>query len=313
MATAASTSAFDREDVQFPSGGELCAAWLYRPTGAPLQKASSSSKPRLYPVVVMAHGLGGIKEMGLDRYASCFAELGIVCLVFDYRHLGESGGTPRQLIDIQRQLDDYVAAIDYAAQLEFVDKQRIGVFGSSFSGGHVIEVAARDKRVTAVVSQCPFTNGFHSARCAGILPMFQLLGLAIRDVLFTRKDEIVSIKLAGKPGETAMMNSHDAMTLYDLVPPHLESEYKDYIAARLVLHIGFYCPGWKTSKVHCPILFAICGKDSVCPSAPTLSYAKKAPKATIMHYKDTGHFNIYTGANFDMATKDYTKFLRSNL
>ncbi len=91
--------------------------------------------------MILGHGLGAVKEMGLDRYASVFTELGIVCVAFDYRHFGESGGQPRQLLDIQLQLQDWEAAIDYTSKLEDVDSERIGIFGSSFGGGHVISTA----------------------------------------------------------------------------------------------------------------------------------------------------------------------------
>ena len=89
-----------RLDVRFSSGDAECAAWLYLPEG---------EEPR--PVIVMAHGLGGIREMRLDAYAERFCEVGYACLVFDYRHFGASGGSPRQLLDVDRQLEDWAAAI----------------------------------------------------------------------------------------------------------------------------------------------------------------------------------------------------------
>ncbi|CDW96633.1 hypothetical protein [Sporisorium scitamineum] len=243
--------------------------------------------------------------MALDRYASRFVELGIVCVVFDYRHFGESGGRPRQLLDIQRQLEDWEAAIEYTVKLEFVDEERVGLGGSSFSGGHVISMAAKDGRVRAVVAQCPFTSGLHLARTAGLIPLFRLATLGVKDLLFSGKDKVVPIKVAGKPGETAMMNTPDAFKYRDLIPPHLEATFKDYIAARFVLNVSLYNPGWKISSIHCPILFAVCGHDSVTPPGPTLKYIQKAPKATIKHYTQMGHFDPYTGTNFDIATKDY--------
>lgn len=109
------------------------------------------------------------------------------------------------------------------------------------------------------------------------------------------------------------MNAPDVYQYKQLIPDHMKSTLPDYVAARLALFIGLYNPGWKTSSVHCPILFAVCGKDSVAPSGPTLQYAKKAPKATIKHYEQMGHFDIYQGDYFDIATKDYIAFLRDNL
>src|SRR5689334_9123281 len=94
-----------RLNVEFESGrqGEHCRAWLYEPEG---------KGP--FPVIVMAHGLGGVKEMRLDAFAERFSMAGYACLVFDYRHFGTSDGHPRQLLDISRQLEDWSCAIAFA-------------------------------------------------------------------------------------------------------------------------------------------------------------------------------------------------------
>jgi pimeloyl-ACP methyl ester carboxylesterase len=140
---------FGRRDVSFASGGQRCAAWLYSPL------ASVSRRP----LVIMGHGLGAVRQMRLDAYAERFAAAGWSVLVFDYRHLGASEGRPRQLLDIGRQLADWHAALAYARSLPEVDVDRIALWGSSFGGGHVLQIASRDPRVVAVVAQCPFTDG----------------------------------------------------------------------------------------------------------------------------------------------------------
>src|SRR5437763_14204081 len=124
----------NRVDVVFKSGGLNCAAWLYRPEG---------DGP--HPCVILAHGFGGIREMRLDAYASCFAQAGLAALVFDYRHFGAREGEPRQLLDIKLQLADWTGAIAYARGLEGIDLERIGRWGTTCSGGAVIELAGRGK------------------------------------------------------------------------------------------------------------------------------------------------------------------------
>ena len=93
----------ERLDIGFDSGGTTYRGWLYLP--------DSSAPP---PVIVMAHGLGAVKELRLDAFAERFCAAGYACLVFDYRHFGASDGTPRQLIDIDTQLADWAAAVAYA-------------------------------------------------------------------------------------------------------------------------------------------------------------------------------------------------------
>ena len=126
----------DREDVRFRSVDAECAGWLYRP-------ADSDGD---VPCVVLAHGFGGVKEARLDAYAERFAAAGYAALVFDYRHHGDSAGEPRLLIDVGRQHADWRAAIAYARALDGVDANRIVAWGTSFSGGHVVEIAAADHR-----------------------------------------------------------------------------------------------------------------------------------------------------------------------
>src|SRR5919201_735763 len=128
-----------RRDVAFESGGERCAAWLYRP------RRDEAGGP--VPCVVLAHGWSGIREQRLDAYAERFAAAGMAALVFDYRHFGASGGEPRQLLDIGRQLEDWAAAVAFARGLEGVDRARVALWGTSFGAGHVICLAADDAAV----------------------------------------------------------------------------------------------------------------------------------------------------------------------
>src|SRR3954454_4588826 len=139
---------FERSDATFTSGGWRCAAWVYRPEG---------EGP--FPCVVLAHGWSGVREQRLDAFAERFAGEGMAAVVFDYRHFGASEGQPRQLMDIGRQLEDWTCAVAFARSLSFVDPERVAVWGSSFSGGHVQEIAARDERVAAVVALVPFADG----------------------------------------------------------------------------------------------------------------------------------------------------------
>src|SRR5581483_653607 len=93
-----------------------------------------------------------------------FATAGLNALVFDHRNFGASDGTPRQEIDPVAQVRDYRHAITWVSGLEEVDPLRIGVWGSSYSGGHVLVVAAVDRRVKAVVSQVPMVSGLSNAQ-----------------------------------------------------------------------------------------------------------------------------------------------------
>jgi dienelactone hydrolase len=121
-----------RTDVRIPSGrGEEIDAWMFLPDG-----------PGPHPVVVMAHGIGGVKAAGLAPFAERFAAGGFAAMLFDYRHWGRSSGQPRQLLSIRRQLDDYRTVLAWAHAQEVFDNTRVFVWGTSFAGMHVVELAA---------------------------------------------------------------------------------------------------------------------------------------------------------------------------
>lgn len=296
----------EREDIKIPCGDEILDAWLYPAAGASARKQS--------PAVVLGHGLGGVKEMRLDAYCEHFSQAGFVCVAFDYRYWGKSSGKPRGLIDVELQIEDWNTVIDYVSKLPQVDPQRIGTFGSSFGGGHVIRLAATNRLVRATVSQCPFTNGFASARTVGLLPLPKLAMLSLWDIFFSSKDEPVRVSLLGKPGEAALLNTPDCVAgCRSLLPPGVDTFDIEAVPARLVLHFPFLYPGSYARCVPTPILFAICGSDSVAPPGPTLSYARQAPKGVIQMYSGVGHFDIYTGKAFEQAVSNYTAFYRVNL
>ena len=123
---------FKRTDTAFTSGNVTCRAWLYTPADAD------------GAAIVMAHGLGGTRDAGLEPFAERFADNGYTVLLFDYRHFGASDGEPRQLLSIKRQLADWKAAVAHARGLPGVDPDRIGLWGTSFSGGHVLTTATQD-------------------------------------------------------------------------------------------------------------------------------------------------------------------------
>jgi dienelactone hydrolase len=190
-----------RQDIQIPCHGDILAAWLYPAAASTSSGGSSSSAANSKgPAIVLAHGLGGVKEMRLDAYSETFAAEGYTCVAFDYRCSGASTGKPEGLVDVEKQLEDWRVAIEYVRTLPNVDPTRIGIFGSSFGGGNVLRVAAQDPTIKAVISQCPFTDGFHSARTTGLWALPGLLFLGLRDYLFGTDDDPVWVPLTGPPG-----------------------------------------------------------------------------------------------------------------
>jgi uncharacterized protein len=294
----------ERLEVHFPSGDAKCQAWLYLPEG-----------PQPHPVIVMAHGLGGIRQMRLDAYAERFAAAGYACLVFDYRHFGASGGEPRQLLDIKLQLADWAAAIAYARSRADLDPARVVLWGTSFGGGHVIVAAARDGNVAATISQCPFTDGLASVLAMDPRTSVKVTARAVRDLIAADLGRPpVMVPTAGSPGSAALMTAPDAVPGYlGLVDDEARAAgFDNQVAARVVLNIVRHRPGRKAKKVRCPILFAVCETDSVAPAKATLRHARTAPRGEIRLYPE-GHFDIYVGEPFERVVADQLAFLTNHV
>ena len=197
------------DDVRFESAGERCAAWHLTGEG------DAFAPDGRRPCVVMAHGFGGTRDSGLLPFAQAFAAAGLDALVFDYRNFGDSTGEPRQLVDWRRHREDYRAAIAHARGLDGVDPDRIVLWGTSYSGGHVVAVAADDAASPRSIAQTPATDGLAAllelAKYAGPLPPLRMAAIGVRDLvggLLGR--EPIRLPLVGPPGTLAAMASPDA-------------------------------------------------------------------------------------------------------
>ncbi|MCZ0985930.1 alpha/beta hydrolase [Streptomyces diastatochromogenes] len=292
---------FVRHDVSFPSGDSSCAGWLYLPSGV--------ASP---PVVILGHGLGATRDMRLDAFAERFAQAGIAALAFTYRHFGDSGGHPRQLLSIKRQLTDWDSALDWVKARRDVDRSRIAVWGSSFGGGHAITVASRHPELCAAVAQCPFTDGLASALALGPVASLRMTPVLARDLAARIRGKApVMVPIAASPGSPALMNAADALPGYQALVPKGKT-FRNEVAARVIPTIAAYRPGRAAKKVVMPILFCVSDTDSVTPPAQTLRYARTAPHGEVKRYA-AGHFDFYTGETFEALARDQVEFLTRHL
>jgi uncharacterized protein len=288
-----------RSDVTFESDGTVCAAWLYRPDAE-----------GEVPCVVLAHGFGAVRELRLDAYAERFAAAGLAALVFDYRHFGGSAGEPRQLIDVGRQLEDWRAAIAYTRELDGIDSRRIALWGTSFSGGHVVAVAATDERIAAVVSQVPFTDGVSAARALGLRHLLRLTAAALRDEYRARRDRSpYYIPAVGPPGSLAAMTAPGAQEGVEaMTPPGFDLDNRCTPRVGLRMYNSYR----RLGQVRCPVLVCVCERDSTTLPAPTIAAAERAPTAELVRYP-IDHFDVYVGEAFERAVRDQTAFLTRHL
>ena len=190
----------------------------------------------------MAHGFSAVRGQRLDAYAERFCAAGIGVLVFDYRHFGDSDGAPRQLLSIRRQLQDWRAAIAFARTLPDVDPERIALFGSSLSGGHVLTMAARDPAIAAVVAQVPTCDGLRNLPPLGLAHLTRLTLAGCYDALRSLAGlSPYYIRAAGEPGSLAAMATHEALPWFTEVTP-ANTTWVNQVAARIALTYGTYRP-----------------------------------------------------------------------
>lgn len=284
---------FKREDIDFYSKGTRCSAWLYLP--------ETENK---CPVIVMAHGLGGTREMRLYEYAERFAQAGYACFLFDYRNYGASDGNKRQLINVKMQLQDWNTAIDFVKKDSRVDADKLLLFGSSFSGGHVTYLTAHRNDVKATVAQCPYTDTMATIKEVGLLYILKRSPFVIADVLSCITGyHPVMLKLSTYEGELAFMEA-DEKTTNDFIEG---ADYINKAPARTLLEFLKYSPGKYFSKIDTPIFVAACSKDDLAPADKTIELAKKAKNSTCKRY-DCGHFQIYCNELFEEVISDYISF-----
>ena len=271
------------DDVRIPCHGEQLAAYVYWP----------DTTQGDAPCVVMAHGFTGTREDALPGYAEAFRDAGFVVIVFDYRHFGDSTGEPRQLLDIARQLDDYRAVIEWARNLDGVDPDRIVLWGTSYSGGHVLTLAAADARIAAVIAQGPYADSIATMKCVEPRNMARFVVEALRDQLgawLGRPPRLV--QAVGAPGDFAVITApHNQSDFAPVVGPN--SKWRNEFAARLMLTFPFYRPGRKAKHVKMPLLVTVCDEDTITPAAPAVKAAERAPRSELRSYP-CRHFQIYS-------------------
>ncbi len=281
-----------RSDLHIPVAGAVLAAWLYLP-----------AQPGPHPVVVMSHGFSCVKEQYLDRFATCFAEAGLAVVLFDHRNFGASSGEPRQEADPVLQARDYRDVITHLALLPDLDDTRIGIWGTSYSGGHVLQVAAHDRRVKCVVAQVPTISGYEQARRrvppTRIATMLQ--GFADERVRRARGEpaNLRSI-IANQPGDACVFDSDDA-TAYFRAASKLAPAWRNEVTLATSEMACEYEPGAHIERISpTPLMMIVARNDVITPTDLALSAYNRALEPKQLVLLPGGHFDAYTD-NFEDA------------
>jgi pimeloyl-ACP methyl ester carboxylesterase len=287
--------------LAFPSGGERCAAWLTLPDAA-----------APHPVVLLIHGGGATHAMMLDQYERWFSAAGFAVLAFDFRHLGESDGEPRQLMSLSRYFQDIDAALAFIRTRPELDAARVALWGTSFGASHVVATAARRDDIAAAVIQCPILQGRAPALSAGFGHLLRFTGPIVSDLLraalgLGRR----YVQIVGRPGELAFVNVPGAYEGWmSVVPPGVTFDGR--VTAGAGLSMLFYDAAARAGQVRCPLLVCVSDKENLMKPEIALRVADEAPLGRAIRYP-TDHFEVYHPPFVERIVADQIAFLTEHL
>ncbi len=303
----AADEAITRQDVAFDADGALLRGWLYLPP--------RSNTARRFPAVVMAGGYGTTKEMFTDQFAEVFAAAGFAVLLYDHRGFGASEGEPRQEIDPWRQVEDLRHAITYASSLPTLDPSRIGVWGSSYSGGHALVVAATDRRVRCVAVQVPTTHGSQTAqrRASGDAETALLRRFADERLRRARGEAPTRLRLMGDAASGAVYRSQEAVDWYTAAYQRAPGAVPE-VTLRSIEAARGYNPADFIERISpTPLLMQVAEKDSVTPTDLALTaYARALEPKALRILPGAGHFDVYE-RHFDSVSTAATEWFQRYL
>jgi uncharacterized protein len=271
-----------RLNVEIEAEGNIkLRAWLFIP----------ERKETLLPAISMAHGYAGTREHRIEGFAHAFADAGFIVLLHDHRGFGGSEGEPRHDIDPWRQIADWRRAISFLESCEGVDSTRIGLWGTSYAGGHAIVLGATDRRLRCVVAQVPTISGYEQG-LRRIPP--ELVG-ALEEAL--SNDERGQARgeppmrqaiVSDDPNVPASYRTKDAMDFY--LQPVSEGTWANTVTLRSTRAARMYDPGVWISRVSpTPLLMVVASHDTITVTDLALAAYEKAlqPKRLVMLPGDT--------------------------
>jgi fermentation-respiration switch protein FrsA (DUF1100 family) len=288
MPAIARTNISQRRDVEFEvEGREYLRGWLFVPDGA---------TGRL-PAISMAHGYAGVKEHGIEPYARAFAEAGFVVLLHDHRNFGASDGAIRHDVDPWRQIADWRRAISFLENQPEVDSSRIGVWGTSYAGGHVIVLGATDRRIRAVVAQVPTISGFEQGLRRippDAIPALENAFAEDERAQLRGEPPRRQLIVSADPSVPASYRSKDAIDFYlQPIPPGI---WENSVTSRSTRAARMYEPGiWVPRVSPTPLLMVVALNDTITVTDLALAAYERALEPKKLVTIQGGHFDPYLG------------------
>ena len=257
----------ERRDVEFAvDGGDRLRGWLFLPSG----------QAGKLPAISLAHGYAGVKEHGTERFARAFAEAGLVALVHDHRNFGASEGAVRHDIDPWRQIADW-RQVDVLLRITArSDPTKIGVWGTSYAGGHVLVLGATDRRIKAVVSQVPTISGYEQGQ-RRVPP-----------------DAVAALEHQFDEDERAQLRGEPPRLQQTRRLPIRQSQWKNQATVRSGRLARMYEPGhWAARVAPTPLLMIVALADNITLILPAIARYEQILEPKKLVTIEGGHFDPY--------------------
>ncbi len=284
-------------ECQFESDGTTCAGTLVHPDAGP--------DP---PVIIIAHGFGAIREARLPAFAERFTAAGYAAFLFDYRTFGGSEGEPRHWVHPGRQLEDWNAAIRYVRSRPDIYPEGLILWGTSFSGGHVLHLAASEDAFAAVIAQIPHVSGPATVRPVPLSTVIKTSLAGIGDTLASLFGQTIYRPISGEPGSCAAVTGDNAVESYRRLIPD-GAAWTNRVLSRSFLQVPLYSPRRGACRISAPVLMVTARHDSVVPASAAVRTARRIPDCEL-NILDADHFEPYFGEMFERNIALQIEFLR---
>lgn len=256
----------------------------------------------------MGHGFGTEWTFGTAETIRDFVSAGFAVVTFDYRHFGESGGQPRHLLLVQRQLEDWRAVLSHVREDDRINPDRLAIWGASLGGGHAMTIAAEGARVSAAVLQAPHCSAMDAMRSFPTFNALLTAQHALFDLYIASFGGVHKIPMINEPGRLgAVTFANWEEEARRFIPP--DSAWRNEIPARSLLSLGRYSPGMSAQRIKCPVCIHYGRKDFAVPPHSVERTALKIGDVEL-HAYDGEHFDIYYGplrAEITAAQVDFLK------
>jgi uncharacterized protein len=272
------------EKVDFISHGLRLQANFHTPEG-----------PGPHPTLIVQHGFSGVKEM-VDDFCAYFVRHGFACFAYDYPTLGESEGEPRSDSDPIAQIRSIRDAVSFLELRDDVDSDRIGFWGSSYSGGHAIAIAALEKRVKCVVSQVPLVNGMATMRALqsieGVAQLREALNEESRSMMRGNPPSVLPVSVDDPTAPQVFPGRRTSQYLKDVLADI--PTWRNQATLRTVGYVMDYDVTGHVPEIGITPLLMIIGKvDEITPIGPQLDVYRAAGEPKKLVIVDGDHYSVY--------------------